>query len=105
VLLFGAPYSTTNKGEVWTLQWTKKPVGLRLSVLAIIVQIININNNNNDSLTAISPPEESIEATPPSSRHRPGKGGGAKTKAKYLSGQNIYEKQMNFEGSAECGNR
>jgi len=30
----GAP-STMSKGEVWALQWTKKPVGLRLSVLAI----------------------------------------------------------------------
>jgi len=29
------PYSTMNKGEVWALQRTKKPVGLRLSVLAI----------------------------------------------------------------------
>jgi len=29
----GATYSTTNKGEVRALQWTKKLVGLRLSVL------------------------------------------------------------------------
>jgi len=29
------PYSTMNKGEVWALQRTKKPEGLRLSVLAI----------------------------------------------------------------------
>jgi len=27
--------STTNKGEIWALQRTKKPVGLRLSVLAM----------------------------------------------------------------------
>jgi len=31
----GAPYSTTNKGEVWALQRTKKPAGLRLSILTI----------------------------------------------------------------------
>jgi len=36
------PYSTTNKGEVWALQQSKKPVGLCLSVL-----IIKFNNNNN----------------------------------------------------------
>jgi len=29
------PYSTTNKGEVWALQRTKKPAGLHLSVLTI----------------------------------------------------------------------
>jgi len=29
------PYSTTNIGEVWALQRTKKPAGLRLSVLTI----------------------------------------------------------------------
>jgi len=29
------PYSTTNEGEVWALQPTKKPAGLRLSFLTI----------------------------------------------------------------------
>jgi len=29
------PYSTTNEGEVWGLQRTKKPVGLPLTVLTI----------------------------------------------------------------------
>jgi len=29
------PYSTTNEGDVWALQRTKKPAGLRLSVLTI----------------------------------------------------------------------
>jgi len=35
VLPFGAPYSTTNKGEVWAQQQTKNPEGLRMTVLAI----------------------------------------------------------------------
>jgi len=29
------PYLTTNEGEVWALQRTTKPAGLRLSVLTI----------------------------------------------------------------------
>jgi len=29
------PYSTTNEGEVWALQRTTKPEGLRMSVLTI----------------------------------------------------------------------
>jgi len=35
------PYSTTNEDEVWALQRTKKPAGLRLSVLHHQVQQTN----------------------------------------------------------------
>jgi len=35
ILLIIVNYSTTNKGKVWALQQTKKPVGLRLSVQTI----------------------------------------------------------------------
>jgi len=39
------PYSTTNKGEVWALQRTKKHVGLRRSVLAIKFKHTNKQNH------------------------------------------------------------
>jgi len=35
------PYSTKNKGEVWALQHSKKPEGLRLSVLTIYLKQTN----------------------------------------------------------------
>jgi len=43
-------YSATNKGEVWALQRTKKPEGLRLSVLMIKLKNTpkkTVNNMNN----------------------------------------------------------
>jgi len=46
----GAPYSPTNKGEVWALKRTKKPVGLRLSVLTIkLNELTNYGNQSQES--------------------------------------------------------
>jgi len=47
------PYSTTNEGEVWALQRTKKPAGLRLSVLTINLYYNYYHRNTNSKFIYI----------------------------------------------------